>query len=97
MVINFNKYLEEKLKDPEFREAFENLNLRPEQEIMLAIIKTRLQNGIMQKDLVEKTGLSQALVSKIEQGKGNPSVKTLQRIAEGMNMKLKIEFIPNDD
>lgn len=97
MATNFNKYLEEKLKNPEFRQAYENANLQLEQEIMLTMIKARLQNKMTQKDLAEKTGVSQTLVSLIEREKGNPSIKILQRIAEGMNMKLKIEFIPNDN
>lgn len=53
--------------------------------------------GMTQKELAEKTGIYQADISKIERGLGNPSVSTLKRLAEGLNMKLIIEFEPKKD
>ena len=46
-----------------------------------------------QKELSKITGIYQSDISKIERGIANPSVATLKRIADGMNMELKIEFI----
>ncbi len=43
-----------------------------------------------------ETGIYQADISKIERGLANPSVSTLQRLAEGMGMKLKIEFVQEE-
>ena len=54
----------------------------------------RLQ-GITQKELSERTGIAQGDISKLENGNGNPSLKTLQRLARAMGMHLKIEFISN--
>jgi transcriptional regulator with XRE-family HTH domain len=34
-------------------------------------------------------------IEKIEKGNANPSVRTLQRLAAGMDMNVKIEFVPN--
>lgn len=45
-----------------------------------------------QKELAEKTHIYQADISNIERGLANPSVQTLQRLAEGMGMKLNIVF-----
>ena len=36
----------------------------------------------------------EADISKLESGNANPSLKTLQRLAAGMGMKIKIEFQP---
>jgi transcriptional regulator with XRE-family HTH domain len=47
-----------------------------------------------QKDLSEATGISQADISRLERGTGNPSIKTLQRVANALQMALKIEFVP---
>ena len=33
-------------------------------------------------------------ISKLERGNANPSLRTLQRLAAGMGMKVKIEFVP---
>jgi transcriptional regulator with XRE-family HTH domain len=59
------------------------------------MIDARKKKGITQKELAEKTGIAQGDISKLENGNGNPSIKTLQRLAAAMDMSLKIEFVPN--
>lgn len=56
------------------------------------LTKARELVGITQKELSEKVHIYQGDISKIERGNANPSVQTLQRLAEGMGMQLKIEF-----
>ena len=51
-------------------------------------------SGMTQKDLAEKTGITQSDISRLENGSANPSLKTLQRLAKGMGMNLKLEFVP---
>lgn len=53
---------------------------------------SRFYAGMTQKELAEKTGIYQADISKFERGLGNPSVNTLKRIAEGLDMELFIDF-----
>ena len=45
-------------------------------------------------DVYERTGINQADISKLENGTRNPSVNLLKRLADGMGMALKIEFVP---
>lgn len=59
------------------------------------LIAARSTIGMTQKQLAETTGMYQTDISKIENGVANPSLSTLKRLATGMNMQLKIEFIPN--
>ncbi|MCR5322531.1 MAG: helix-turn-helix transcriptional regulator [Lachnospiraceae bacterium] len=47
-----------------------------------------------QEELAKATGISQADISRLERGTGNPSIKTLQRVARALKMALKIEFVP---
>ena len=47
-----------------------------------------------QKELAERTGIAQTEISKLENGTRNPSIKLLQRLAEGMDMVLNISFTP---
>ena len=89
---NFNDFLEERLKDTEFKKEYDALE--PEFSIIQAIIDARKKSGMTQKDLAEKTGITQGDISRLETGSANPSLKTLQRLAEGMGMKLRLEFIP---
>jgi transcriptional regulator with XRE-family HTH domain len=86
----FNEFLADEMRDPEFRAEYEALE--PEFAIMQAIIDARKSSGLTQKQLSEKTGIAQADISKMETGGGNPSLRTLQRLAAGMGMKVKIEF-----
>ena len=62
-------------------------------DIMQAIIDARKESGLTQKQLSEKTGITQADISRLERGNANPSLLTLQRLASGMNMRLKLEFV----
>jgi transcriptional regulator with XRE-family HTH domain len=80
------------LKDPDFRKEWDAL--QPEFAIIQAVIEARRITGLTQKQLSEKTGIAQSDISKLERGNVNTSIKTLQRLASGMNMKLKIEFQP---
>ena len=52
------------------------------------------KRGMSQKEFSEKTGIAQTEISKLENGNRNPSIKLLQRLAEGMDMVLTISFKP---
>ena len=92
MSLDFDTYLQEQLKDPEFSSEYDALE--PEFAIMRAMVNARKNTGMTQKQLAEKTGINQADISKLEHGSGNPSLRTLQRLAAGMGMRLKLEFEP---
>ena len=89
---NFQDFLSEQLQDPQLKQEYDALEA--EFSIIQAIIDARKCSGLTQKQLSEKTGIAQADISKLERGVANPSLKTLQRLAAGMGMKLKIEFQP---
>ena len=89
---NFNDFLKEQLQDPELKAKYDALE--PEFSIMQAMIDARKSSGLTQKQLSEKTGIAQADISKLESGSANPSLRTLQRLAAGMGMRIKIEFQP---
>ena len=57
------------------------------------LTKAREKIGITQKELADTVNMYQGDLSKIERGNANPSIKTLQRLAEGMGMRLNIEFV----
>lgn len=56
------------------------------------VLLAREKRNMTQKQLAEKTGIYQADISKIERGLANPSVDTLKRLADGLEMKLLIDF-----
>lgn len=88
----FDDFLNEQLMNPEFKKEYDAL--QPERAIIQAIIDARKQSGLTQKELSERTGITQGDISKLERGNANPSIKTLQRLAAGMGMTVKVEFVP---
>ena len=89
---NFRETLYEQLRDPEFKAEWDALE--PERQIMRAIVEGRDEQALTQKQLSEMTGITQADISRFENGTGNPSLRTLKRLAEGLGMSLKVEFVP---
>ena len=90
---DFEMHLAEHMNDPAFRTEWETL--QPALAVAQAMIDAREQSGMTQQQLAEKTGIAQGDISRLEKGSANPSVRTLQRLAKGMGMTLKIEFQPN--
>lgn len=88
----FDDYLLEQLQDEEFKKEYDDL--QPEFDVIRAIVDARTSQNLTQKQLADKSGINQADISKLENGTRNPSINLLKRLAEGMDMALKIEFIP---
>ena len=59
-----------------------------------SLARAREYAMLTQKQLSEKTGIYQSDISKLERGNANPSILTLKRLADAMDMTLKIEFVP---
>ena len=84
--------LAEQMKNEDFREEYQAI--QPEMDVIRAIVDARTSKNLTQKELAELTGINQADISKLENGTRNPSVNLLKRLADGMGMALKIEFVP---
>ena len=80
------------MQDPAFAKEYEAL--QPEFDVIKAIVNARTSQNLTQKELAKRTGINQADISKLENGTRNPSVNLLKRLADGMGMTLKIEFVP---
>lgn len=88
----FRESLDEMLLDSEFKREYDDI--QPEMEIIRALVDARISQNLTQQQLAERTGINQADISKLENRTRNPSLKLLKRLADGMDMILKIEFIP---
>ena len=65
-----------------------------EKEVCEMIVSARSALGITQRQLAEKSGVSQANISRIENGSYIPSIAILKRIANGLGQRLVVEFEP---
>lgn len=90
--MTLNEALNEQMKDENFKKEYEALN--PEYEIISSLVDARKYCNVTQKQLSENTGIAQSDISKIENGSANPTIKLLKRLADGLNMRLKVEFVP---
>ena len=90
--MKLQEYKKKKLQDPEFARAYEEL--QPELKIIRALVEARTSQNMTQKELSEKTGIAQTEISRLENGTRNPSIKLLQRLADGMGLSLVISFAP---
>jgi DNA-binding XRE family transcriptional regulator len=56
----------------------------------LQLRDARVERGLTQVGLSEKSGVSQADISRIERGTGNPTQLTLQRLAAVLDQRLAL-------
>ena len=89
---DLKKCLKKQLKNDDFENEW--INLQPEMELLRTIVKARTDRNITQKELSIKTGIDQADISKIETGARKPSLKILEKIANALDMVVRVEFVP---
>ena len=91
-ISSYRDYKEKALQNPEVKEEYDALE--PEYDIIQEMISARVDQNITQKELSARTGITQADISRIENGTRNPSLSMVKRLAEGLGMQLKLEFVP---
>jgi len=94
-VSEFQRFLDQALKEVDF-ESTESEEVHEEydvfEEIRIQIIKARDDLNMTQKELAQKAGLTQANISKIEQGISHPTIDTLRKIANGLGKRLIVRM-----
>lgn len=91
-MVQYEDFKKEILKDPDVKSAYDDLS--PEYDIIQTMIDFRRRHHMTRKELSDATGISTADISRIENGTRNPSLAMLKRLAAGMGMSLKVEFVP---
>jgi len=91
--IDFDKYLEEQLKRPEFRKAYEELE--EEYELAKQVIKHRLSRNLTQAQLAKLVGTSQPAIARLESGNHrNLTLGFLARVARALDLRPEMRFRP---
>ncbi len=88
--VEFLKLKEELMKDPEFKEEYEEL--KPRYELISEIIKARREQNITQEELALRIGTQKSNISRIESGTYNPSLNFLSKLAKGLGKEIHIEL-----
>lgn len=90
---NFDRYLEEQLKDPAFAARFECAGEAWDVALQLAALRQRA--GLSQKDLAKLLRTSQQQVSRLESpGYEGHSLSMLRRVAEALHARVRVSFEP---
>jgi transcriptional regulator with XRE-family HTH domain len=90
---NFDRYLEEQLKDPAFAARFEQAG--EAWDVALQIAALRTQAGLSQKDLAKLLNISQQQISRLESpGYEGHSLSTLRRVASVLHARVRVTFEP---
>ena len=88
--LDFDKFLEESLKNPKIKAEYDRLE--PQFAAISALIRARAEKGYTQEMLAKKLKTKQSAIARIESGNANPSIGFLQKLAEALGKKLVIEF-----
>jgi len=63
-----------------------------------ALVKQmRVRAGLTQRQLAQRAGKAQSEIARIERGRQDPSLTTLQRLARAAGFDLRIQLRPHDD
>src|SRR5512139_3769853 len=91
---NFDKYLEEQLKDPAFAARFGQAG--EAWDVALQIAALREQAGLSQKELAKLLKVSQQQISRLESpGYEGHSLSTLRRVARALHARVRVTFEPD--
>ena len=90
---SYREYKEKVLGNSKVKAEYDAL--QPEYDIIQAMIEARVKQNITQKELSARTGITQADISRIENGTRNPSLSMVKKLAHGLGMQLKLEFVPS--
>ncbi len=91
-VSKFRDRLRRDLKDPKFRQAFEDEDLFA--RLAIEIAKLREKQGMSQVGLARRLRTSQQMISRLEDPHNKSfSLNTLAKLAQAFHKKLKVGFV----
>lgn len=76
-------------KRPGVRKAY--AELQPEFQIIRKLSLARAQKGFSQRKLAQKIGVTQSALARFEAGKINPTLSFIQKVTNGLGLKLSIK------
>ena len=88
-LVPFSKIEKSLLKDPAVKRAYNDVEF--EYKIISALIKARLKKGMTQKALADKIRISQSSLARLEAGRTNPRLSTLQKIVSEVGVRLVVK------
>jgi DNA-binding XRE family transcriptional regulator len=85
--------LEEHLKDPEVKAAYDALE--GEFALIRQLIDLRIKRGLSQRQLAKRAEMQQPTIARLEGGR-TASLKTLRRVAEALDARVEVRLVPRE-
>ncbi|MCT7943602.1 helix-turn-helix domain-containing protein [Shewanella holmiensis] len=79
-------------EDPGFNEEYQKLNL--EFMVIDVLLSMRKSAGLTQRQIAMHMGTKETNISRLEKGRSNPTLKTLEGYAKACGFELKIDYRP---
>jgi ribosome-binding protein aMBF1 (putative translation factor) len=91
MKSSFDRYLQDQLKKPKVRKAFEEE--RKVLRIGLALAEARKKKGLSQREMARRLGTSAPQISRTERRPEHSTVQTLEKYAHAVGMELDFRLV----
>lgn len=88
---NWEKLVAKQMKIPAVKKAYDDLAL--EYTLRGLILEARIKKGITQKKLAKKMKTTQSVLSRFEAGRANPTLDFIQRLADALEVKIKVVIV----
>lgn len=85
---DWKEFEKELLKDPAVRAEVEKLE--PEYQLARQLIRARINQSMTQAEVAERAGVKQSYVARLESGVGNPTVSSLQKVAQALGLHIQL-------
>ncbi|HEY7951816.1 MAG TPA: helix-turn-helix transcriptional regulator [Solirubrobacteraceae bacterium] len=87
-----DEVLAESLRDPAYAVEWNRTTVA--RAVALQVLSYRVEHGLSQRLLAKRLGMSQPQVARLEIGEHNPTIDTLARLAQGLNVEFAIDVRP---
>lgn len=91
---DLNARIAETFKDPNVEKRY--LRTSALYRLAAEVLLLRKQRGLTQKELAEKVGTTQAVISRLESASVKPSLETILKIAEALDAAVDVRLLPTE-
>ncbi len=88
-LISHKDFKQESLKRLGVKRAHKDLKL--EFRILDALVRTRIEKRLTQRELAERIGVAQSALARFETGRGNPTLSFIQKVTSGLGLHLTVK------
>ncbi len=85
--------LAEELRDPDFKREWDRTAIA--RAVALKVLAYRTEHGLSQRGLAKQLDMTQPQVARLEAGEHNPTIDTLARLAQTLDIEFAIDVHPH--